>query len=75
MVKKTVNLSTKAEKAEEWITSEEKIEDLKSRERIKRLTLDIPASLHKKIKYRAVIEETTMIELLRDILTREFSKK
>jgi predicted DNA binding CopG/RHH family protein len=36
--------------------------------KIKRLTLDISETLHKKIKVRAVIEGISMVEMLRELL-------
>ena len=41
-------------------------------EKMKRLTLDIPESLHRAIKRRAVEEGETMVALLRDLLEREY---
>jgi predicted HicB family RNase H-like nuclease len=39
-----------------------------SQPKIKRLTLDISETLHKKIKGRAVIEAISMVEMLRELL-------
>jgi hypothetical protein len=39
-----------------------------SQPKIKRLTLDISETLHKKIKVRAVIEGISMVEMLRELL-------
>lgn len=36
--------------------------------KIKRLTLDISETLHKKIKVRAVMEGISMVEMLRELL-------
>jgi predicted DNA binding CopG/RHH family protein len=36
--------------------------------KIKRLTLDIPDDLHRKIKGKAVAEGVTMVEMLRELL-------
>lgn len=41
-------------------------------ERIKRLTLDIPESLHRRIKGKAVMEGTTMVEMLRELLLETY---
>jgi predicted DNA binding CopG/RHH family protein len=48
---------------EETPTTEEPSEP-----KIKRLTLDISETLHKKIKVRAVIEGISMVEMLRELL-------
>ncbi|MGR3278811.1 hypothetical protein ACSYAD_27460 [Acaryochloris marina NIES-2412] len=37
-------------------------------EKMKRLTLDIPESLHRAIKGKAVVEGRTMVEMLRELL-------
>jgi predicted DNA binding CopG/RHH family protein len=39
-----------------------------SQPKIKRLTLDISETLHKKIKVKAVIEGISMVEMLRELL-------
>ncbi len=36
--------------------------------KMKRLTLDIPESLHRQIKGKAVLEGVTMVEMLRELL-------
>lgn len=41
-------------------------------EKIKRLTLDIPESLHRRIKGKAVMEGTTMVEMLRELLIETY---
>lgn len=38
------------------------------KEKVKRLTLDIPESLHRRIKEKAVMERVTMVEMLRELL-------
>lgn len=43
-----------------------------SQEKIKRLTLDIPESLHRRIKGKAVMEGTTMVEMLRELLIETY---
>lgn len=40
---------------------------------MKRLTLDIPDSLHRKIKGKAVAEGVTMVEMLRDLLEKPYN--
>ena len=80
MVKK-VNFSKKPDnkilntehKAAQWINDrttdfgeQEHMED------IKRLTLDIPKSLHQKIKFKAVEEGETMANMLRKLLEEHY---
>ena len=42
------------------------------KEKIKRLTLDIPESLHRRIKGKAVMEGVTMVEMLRELLEETY---
>ncbi len=44
-------------------------------EKMKRLTLDIPESLHKAIKRQAVDTGVTMADLLRDLLEQHYGNK
>jgi len=60
------NPKCKAESAEEWISS---------REGMKRLTIDVPLSLHSKLKIASVKEGQPMGELVRDCLTKYLSKE
>ena len=39
---------------------------------IKRLTLDIPEELHRRIKTRAVMEGDSMVNILRRLMEKEF---
>jgi predicted DNA binding CopG/RHH family protein len=69
MSAKKVNFSMKPNvkpiDADNWVAAREIPESVaeKSTEKMKRLTLDLPESLHRAIKRRAVDEGTTMIEL------------
>jgi hypothetical protein len=40
--------------------------------KLKRLTLDIPDELHRKIKGRAVAEGVTMVDMLRELLEENY---
>lgn len=40
--------------------------------KLKRLTLDLPVALHRAIKLRAVEEGVPMVEMLRELLEREY---
>ncbi|MDJ0718838.1 MAG: toxin-antitoxin system HicB family antitoxin [Prochloraceae cyanobacterium] len=42
--------------------------------KMKRLTLDIPESLHRKIKMKAASEGVAMADLLRELLEKHFEK-
>ena len=43
-----------------------------SDEKIKRLTIDLPAPLHTRVKSQCVLRETTMVDVVREFLEREF---
>jgi hypothetical protein len=40
--------------------------------KLKRLTLDLPEALHRTIKMRAVTEGLSIVEMLRELLEREY---
>lgn len=42
------------------------------KQKTKRLTLDIPAKLHQRIKGKAVMEGVTMVDMLRDLLEETY---
>ena len=56
---------------EKPLPSPQKVESAK----IKRLTLDIPESLHKAIKLKATNEGVTMVELLRHLLEEHYGSE
>ncbi|MBD2054466.1 toxin-antitoxin system HicB family antitoxin [Oculatella sp. FACHB-28] len=69
---------------EEWVTNREALVEIDQPpalvettkpEKIKRLTLDIPESLHKAIKLKATSEGVTMVELLRELLEEHYGSK
>lgn len=69
----------KAIDVEEWVTNREALVDPQGLpepapkpEKIKRLTLDIPESLHRAIKLKATSEGVTMVELLRGLLEKHY---
>ena len=66
---------------EEWVTNREALVEIEhplvseaetKPEKIKRLTLDIPESLHKAIKLKATTEGVTMVDLLREPLEEHY---
>jgi predicted DNA binding CopG/RHH family protein len=46
--------------------------DKADKDTLKRLTLDIPESLHKRIKGKAVMEGVTMVNMLRELLEKTY---
>ena len=49
-----------------------KLEEPKTQGAMKRLTLDIPADLHRRIKGKAVMEGVTMVNMLRELLEENY---
>ena len=47
-------------------------DEKKPKEKMKRLTLDIPESLHRAIKMRSVEEGVPMTDILRELLQEHF---
>ena len=80
MVKK-VNINKKPdnkflnteEKVDQWVSDRTTgFEQQEDTEETKRLTLDIPKSLHQKIKFKAVEEGETMANMLRKLLEENY---
>ena len=55
----------KLQSKDEWVRSREK-------QPIRRLTIDLPAEMHHRIKRRCVEQDETMSDVIRDILIKEF---
>lgn len=78
MTKKKVPIGRRPTKeVDAWVDSrgeqsKEEEESANQAEKMKRLTIDIPQSLHRSIKSYAVEQGTTMADLLRDFLEREY---
>jgi predicted DNA binding CopG/RHH family protein len=83
MSPKKVNFGKKPAEVRESLDLEQWVSDRNSLaqssqeqpEKMKRLTLDIPESLHKAIKRQAVEAGVTMAELLRDLLEQHYQNK
>lgn len=60
------NPKSKAESAEDWVSS---------REGMKRLTVDVPLSLHSQLKIASVKRGQTMGDLVRDCLTEYLAEE
>lgn len=65
-----VTVSAKSKTTSEAASPGEKKKSEK--ETMKRLTLDIPESLHKRIKGTAVMEGVTMVNMLRELLEETY---
>ncbi|QHG21050.1 CopG family transcriptional regulator [Nostoc sp. ATCC 53789] len=83
MSAKKVNFGKKPEalqsvNLEQWVSDRESVvpqPPQEQPEKMKRLTLDIPESLHKAIKRQAVDVGVTMADLLRDLLEQHYGTK
>jgi predicted DNA binding CopG/RHH family protein len=82
MPAKKVSMGTKPGRAaspanvDDWVQAEPaKSTAPTAEEKIKRLTLDIPETLHKAIKTRSVEEGVTMVVMLRELLDKHYGKK
>ena len=49
-----------------------KLEKVEEQTAMKRLTLDIPEALHRRIKGKAVMEGVTMVNMLRELLEENY---
>jgi hypothetical protein len=61
----------KKPRAEQWV-AQGREEPEPAAQKIKRLTLDLPESLHKAIKLRAVQEGVTSADMLRKLLEERY---
>lgn len=53
---------------DDWVSSRE----ASGREATKRFTIDVPVSLHKRVKTRCAIENLVMADVMRELLERRF---
>lgn len=53
--------------ADDWVQQKPLIDG-----KMKRLTIDLPESLHTRVKSQCVLRGTTMLQIVRDFLEREF---
>ena len=72
MSKKTVSIPTKARKpdtADQWVTAGDSVAEpepaTEEKEKTKRFTIDLPASLHKRFKSLCVDTDTNMADEIR----------
>ncbi|RKH80579.1 toxin-antitoxin system HicB family antitoxin, partial [Corallococcus praedator] len=80
---KKVNLGAKLNSAsapknvDQWVSNRFEAELGSEPEpiKMKRLTLDIPESLHRAIKLKATAEGVAMVDLLRDLLEKEYGNQ
>ncbi len=54
--------------ADSWVQNRE----IESKESMKRLTIDVPVSLHKRIKSSCALQDLVMADVIRDLLEQRF---
>lgn len=63
--------ASSAQSPDQWVTNEIP-QRPSSSEPNKRLTIDVPLSLHRRIKTQCVINELVMADVIRELLERRF---
>jgi hypothetical protein len=58
-----------AQSPDQWVASQAPTEPTK------RLTIDVPLSLHKRIKSQCAIEELVMADVIRELLEKRFPER
>lgn len=77
MTKKTITISARPSgklvglAADAWV---ENRAEAGSEEKMKRLTLDIPESMHRRIKAQCALNGNTIVEEIREILLQKYGK-
>lgn len=69
---KDVPIKPRAKSADDWVAAPAPEKGRAKPEPNKRLTIDIPASLHRRIKSTCAQRGELMADVLREILEREF---
>jgi predicted DNA binding CopG/RHH family protein len=61
---------------DDWVATRAELPEPASQpvQKIKRLTLDIPESLHRKIKMKAVEQGVAMVDMLRELLDKHYGE-
>lgn len=77
MTKKLVSIPARSAKkrgggADDWVRNRAEAAGEGLQEPVKRLTLDLPAGLHARIKARCAMEGTTMRAMLMDFLEQKY---
>lgn len=67
-----------ARQADDWVSAPTKktapVKNAAATEKMSRLTIDIPASLHRRLKAECATEGVKMADVIRDLLTRKYGK-
>lgn len=77
---KKVSISTKPTQspkqpsADAWVDQQPIAQTAADTHPIKRLTIDIPLSLHVRVKSQCVLRGISMVDVVRDFLEREFAE-
>ena len=70
-------MPTKVDPGDAWVQTRDtdrEVPALEPAEPMKRFTIDVPVSLHTRIKTQCAMRGMKMADVLRDILEREFPK-
>ena len=70
----TTRESGPAPNPDAWVTNQESTGPGEP-ERRKRLTIDLPESLHRRVKIACAMEDTTIVEVVRELLGERFPEE
>jgi hypothetical protein len=73
-VSKKVSIAPRAggRKVDEWVSAPAKATARAQTDEMKRLTIDIPAALHRKVKAACATEGVKMADVVRELLTKKY---
>lgn len=66
--------SPKKPSADAWVGQQSLVQAATEADPIKRLTIDIPLSLHVRVKSQCVLRGISMVDVVREFLEREFAE-
>lgn len=74
MTAKSFAFKRPAKQVDNWVDTRNENKNLRPQEPVptKRVTVDIPAELHRRVKTQCAMREVNMTEVIRDLLEREF---
>ena len=82
VIKPKAKTAAHSQAAEEWVDKEERtvpgpasLSRQQAEEKMKRLTIDIPADLHRQIKTGCAARGEKMADVVRELLLREFGSR
>lgn len=75
MTTKKITIGTKPTNKPEQVSADAWVENRDIPEAIKRLTIDIPESLHRAIKSQCAMRGTKIVEEVRELLLQKYGQK